>query len=210
MFDPRKDKVNLELISNTLYEEYKSYKFLPISRSSNNTVSIITSNVSTKLFDLLGSLYKSYKVIIASPDDMAWLLRKRFQKRDLHNSSNQLHESTPQASAKVVISNRAAIIWLLVIASLMFIADANTIIILGITALLLCHFLKIYLVFSSLEFSYEFMMDLSKLNNVEEENLPPYSIIVALYKEKEIIPQLIKSLSQLDYPQEKLDIKIGY
>jgi cellulose synthase/poly-beta-1,6-N-acetylglucosamine synthase-like glycosyltransferase len=208
LFDPRKDKVNLELISNTLYEEYKTFKFLPISRSSNNTVSIITSNISTELFDLLSRLYKSYKVTIASPDDLAWLLRKRFQNRDLHNSSNQLHENTPQASAKVVISKRAAIISFLAIVSLMFIADAKTFIIIGITTLLLCHFLKTYLVFSSLEFSYEFVMDLSDLNNLEEDTLPLYSIIVALYKEKEIIPQLIKSLSQLDYPQEKLDIKL--
>ena len=208
LFDPNKDTVQLELIGDKFYEEYKTYKFLPISCSSNGTVSIITSNVSVELFGFLTSHFNSYKVIIASPDDMAWLLRKRFQKRELHSSSNQVYDRAPEASARVVISKKAAILSLFIIAPLLFIVDTNVVILLGLVVFLLCQFLKVYLVLSTLEFSYEFEMDFSSLKNIDDESLPPYSIIVALYKEKTVIPQLIKALTQMDYPQEKLDIKL--
>ena len=208
LFDPKRDKVEFELISDELYEQYIAYKFLPISRSKNDTISILTSHVSSELIDFLDTLYKSYKVIIASPDDLSWLLRKRFQKRELHSSSNQVYDIAPEFSAKVIISKKAAILSLIAIVPSLFFIDVKVIIMLGLMVFLLCQILKVYLVLSSLEFSYEFEMDLSSIDNLEDESLPPYSIIVALYKEKAVIPQLIKALTQMDYPQEKLDIKL--
>ena len=38
--------------------------------------------------------------------------------------------------------------------------------------------------------------------------LPLYSIIVAVYREAESVPSLVEALSRLDYPKERLDIKI--
>ncbi|OYW81719.1 MAG: hypothetical protein B7Z26_04645, partial [Asticcacaulis sp. 32-58-5] len=38
------------------------------------------------------------------------------------------------------------------------------------------------------------------------ENLPRYSVIVALYREAAIAPQLVKALSQLEYPHENLEV----
>ena len=38
------------------------------------------------------------------------------------------------------------------------------------------------------------------------ENLPSYSVIVALYKEASIVPQLLKAMLALDYPHDRLEI----
>ncbi|MDO8533601.1 MAG: glycosyltransferase, partial [Xanthobacteraceae bacterium] len=38
--------------------------------------------------------------------------------------------------------------------------------------------------------------------------LPVYTIIVPLYREAQMLPQLIAALKRLDYPREKLDIKL--
>lgn len=40
-----------------------------------------------------------------------------------------------------------------------------------------------------------------------DEDLPIYSVIVALYREAASVPGLVASLKALDYPQEKLDVK---
>ncbi len=40
------------------------------------------------------------------------------------------------------------------------------------------------------------------------EDLPVYSVLVPVYHETAILPQLVRALKQLDYPQEKLDIKL--
>lgn len=43
---------------------------------------------------------------------------------------------------------------------------------------------------------------------LKESELPPYTVIVALYRETKALPHLIRSLSALDYPHEKLEIKL--
>lgn len=41
-----------------------------------------------------------------------------------------------------------------------------------------------------------------------DRDLPTYSVLVPVFKEAAILPQLVRSLSALDYPQTKLDIKL--
>lgn len=42
----------------------------------------------------------------------------------------------------------------------------------------------------------------------DDETLPVYSILVPLYREAKIVPDLLQALSLLEYPQNRLDIKI--
>jgi hypothetical protein len=48
----------------------------------------------------------------------------------------------------------------------------------------------------------------SPSHRTPEHMLPVYTVIVALYREAEAVDDLIKSLRALDYPSEKLDIKL--
>lgn len=43
---------------------------------------------------------------------------------------------------------------------------------------------------------------------IDERNLPIYTILVPMYKEKEIASRLYRSLEAIDYPKDKLDIKL--
>jgi cellulose synthase/poly-beta-1,6-N-acetylglucosamine synthase-like glycosyltransferase len=43
---------------------------------------------------------------------------------------------------------------------------------------------------------------------VAEKNLPTYSIVVALYRESAAVGELVEALGRLNYPIEKLDIKL--
>ncbi|GGF87449.1 hypothetical protein GCM10007301_54180 [Azorhizobium oxalatiphilum] len=43
---------------------------------------------------------------------------------------------------------------------------------------------------------------------LEDGALPLYSLLVPLYREVRVLPQLIEALKRLDYPPEKLDIKL--
>jgi cellulose synthase/poly-beta-1,6-N-acetylglucosamine synthase-like glycosyltransferase len=46
----------------------------------------------------------------------------------------------------------------------------------------------------------------SKIEELEENELPVYSILVPVYKESKVIGSLVKALKKLDYPKNKLDI----
>jgi glycosyltransferase XagB len=49
--------------------------------------------------------------------------------------------------------------------------------------------------------------DTAELNRqYNERDLPVYTILIAAYKEKEVIGNLIRSIKKLDYPEDKLDI----
>jgi len=43
---------------------------------------------------------------------------------------------------------------------------------------------------------------------VPDERLPVYSILVPLYREANVMPALVRSLRALDYPRDRLDIKL--
>lgn len=45
-----------------------------------------------------------------------------------------------------------------------------------------------------------------QVRSLDERELPTYSILVPVYKEERVINTLLRSLAELDYPQDKLDI----
>ena len=207
MFYPKEEYIQFDLIDPNLYDNYKDFSFAPVSASSGIT-NIITTNVNNKLIQRLDSLYQSYRLMLVTPHDLSWLLRQRFKEKQLHDSSNLLADKNPRASAKTLSSRFIGICVAIVLLSLLFIFEPLTSIFIGVGIFLLCHLLKLYLIYISMTYSYEFDMDQSQLEFIKDEDLPDYSIIVALYKESEVISQLFSSLHSLDYPKEKLDVKI--
>lgn len=43
---------------------------------------------------------------------------------------------------------------------------------------------------------------------VDETKLPVYTLLIPVYKEKEVLPHLLKRIQNLDYPKYKLDVRI--
>jgi hypothetical protein len=44
------------------------------------------------------------------------------------------------------------------------------------------------------------------VDQINDADLPIYSILVPVYKEPEVVPRLLKALARIDYPREKLDV----
>jgi glycosyltransferase XagB len=47
-----------------------------------------------------------------------------------------------------------------------------------------------------------------EVRSLNDEDLPFYTILVPLYREEEVIPQIIKAMTSIDYPTDKLEILI--
>jgi len=54
----------------------------------------------------------------------------------------------------------------------------------------------------------EIRIDDETLNALDEATLPMYTILVPLYREVAVADKIIKSLRALDYPQDKMDVKL--
>lgn len=46
------------------------------------------------------------------------------------------------------------------------------------------------------------------LSVIKDENLPVYTIFLPLYKEANIVDKILKNIAALDYPKDKLDVKL--
>lgn len=53
----------------------------------------------------------------------------------------------------------------------------------------------------------DFSITDEEMRDLDESNLPVYTILIPLYKEARILPNVLKNISKLDYPRDRLDIK---
>lgn len=145
------------------------------------------------------------------------LVRQRFQQlhheRLMHQARDQLAGAIPEMSARSGISALQKLFTLLAI--------------LGIAAgfykapsemafALSCFFALFFFTVISLRGLAAFMQlthfarpdDSAPHTDLPEASLPIYTLLVPLYGEAHMLPQLVKALSALDYPAAKLDIKL--
>ena len=67
---------------------------------------------------------------------------------------------------------------------------------------------KLYLVQKALKHRLAVEITLEELAALNDRDLPVYSILVPVYRESEVLPMLVHSVEQLDYPKAKLDVRI--
>ncbi len=65
---------------------------------------------------------------------------------------------------------------------------------------------KFYLIHVSLGTQKELQFTPDQIAALKDEDLPPYTILVPLYREKETLKRLVGGLEALDYPKDKLDV----
>lgn len=69
-------------------------------------------------------------------------------------------------------------------------------------------FLKLYIVFKGADRDTQLHFTEEEVAGIDEHALPVYTILIPVYKEKEVIADLIRNIQNLDYPPYKLDVCI--
>lgn len=145
---------------------------------------------------------------IAAPSVLRAALLERSQERLLFNAQNEHSLEFPDLSARTVISGRQGLYIGLFLAlfpvsfALMPVETMATVHFLAAMMFLACIALRLVA-------SRHAHPPVEKgLQNADPMELPVYSVIVALYKEREVIPQLLVALGELQWPRSKLEIKL--
>lgn len=68
--------------------------------------------------------------------------------------------------------------------------------------------LKLFIVLKGSSVDAQLHFSKEEIAAIDEQKLPVYTILIPVYKEKEVIKQLIYNIQNLDYPQYKLDVCI--
>jgi cellulose synthase/poly-beta-1,6-N-acetylglucosamine synthase-like glycosyltransferase len=152
--------------------------------------------------------------VITSKFDIIWQLQHNSDVYMSHNAVNMLLDMDPEYSAKQVFSG-IQIVLLGVAATitmiLLTIWPVVTLIALniGITAFLLVNFgLRALLAWVGANRSNDIKVTDHQVAILDDRDLPVYTVLVPMYKEPEVLPELVAALRRLDYPLSKLDIKL--
>lgn len=65
---------------------------------------------------------------------------------------------------------------------------------------------NLYLIYRSFKYEPEVKTDDTELESLADRDLPSYTIFCPLYREWQVLPQFVKAMSNLDYPQRKLQV----
>jgi cellulose synthase/poly-beta-1,6-N-acetylglucosamine synthase-like glycosyltransferase len=120
----------------------------------------------------------------------------------------------PEASAYVTLSGRQKIVFGLLALGLgvgLGVALVPTLV--GIAAVsivfqFLCSAYRFVLVVLAARRVPELEFSSREIRDLDERTLPVYTILVPLYREADVLPDLVDALVALDYPKTKLDVKL--
>ncbi len=197
------------LIDKSLVSEYLKFNFLPYRKLENGVIEFVSSSITPYLEKFLSSRYDEFIIKETAYKQMSSLLQTELLKENINYTKYGLYSNYNDKSVLSLPDFSGGFIAFLVTLLICFVlfpvsTVTSTILILNILYLMVNMF-KCYIFYCG---------NLSVISSTDNERkkdieLPLYSVIVPLYKEEKILPQLIQSLCNIDYPEDKLDIKIA-
>lgn len=149
-----------------------------------------------------------------TPWDIRNLVLRVFRRDLADRAANRLYRRNPELSARKVLSRGQAVgmvLALLVIVALLILWPVVT-----VTALLTLISL-VFLVSTLFKFAVSMLgarfdvvekVGQRQVQRLDDRDLPTYSVLVPVFREANIVAQLVQNLGRLDYPPEKLEVLV--
>jgi cellulose synthase/poly-beta-1,6-N-acetylglucosamine synthase-like glycosyltransferase len=151
--------------------------------------------------------------VVATNRDIERALNSLCALPDLYQSTNGLLERMPEDSAYRVLSReqKTFLLACLVACLAALLIDTTATLVVLITLLTVLHLAscayKLYLLHQGADAG-ETVFSSPETAHLDDRALPVYSILVPLYREAVMLPQLLKALQALDWPKAKLDVRL--
>lgn len=208
---------NSQLLSILPYPVITKYEIIPLEINQ-DMVKLAVSNpldprVTMVLKLLVGN--RTVHLHVASSRAIEWAIENLYSKIHKQEAMFDLFNRTPDQSAyKVLYPNQKYLILAMtaVVVICMLLNSTITFIALFGIANIVYFIVNPIKTYISLE-GFRKSRQVRKITKGElvwvfDEDLPPYTILIPIFHEASVLPQLLKNLYNLDYPKEKLDIKI--
>lgn len=152
--------------------------------------------------------------VLVSEQDLEDALERIYGGEYLGRSVSELLERAPEDSAYWVLSRGQKIVFALIalVSVLWLVTDWRGYIIL-LNAFATTFYLgfsayKFYLAYRAITHELEVPVSDEEVAALDARDLPVYTILVPVYKEADVLPDLLEAISKLDYPPTKLDVKV--
>lgn len=152
--------------------------------------------------------------VLATRDEMEFYWTSIYESELMEESTRKLALEQPANSAHITFSSSQKISIAIILFALVVclaLSPMNTLIVINIMIQSL-YFIMVVFKFSIIIFGTKREAQLrftpEEIAALDERTLPVYTILVPMYKEAGVIPQLLAHLNRLDYPKAKLDIRL--
>ncbi|MGB9604629.1 MAG: glycosyltransferase [Bryobacteraceae bacterium] len=167
---------------------------------------------------LMATLREQYgpdvEFAVTSRFDIIWSIQRLGERALAHRATFELWERAPELSARVILSWPQWVFFYAALASwlactwfwwreTLLVTNAALTLFL-ITAFLL----RVVLVWRARRERPDERKGQEAALNLDEKDLPVYTVLVPLYRDAAVVPVLVRALRRLDYPRSKLDIKL--
>ncbi|RYM06520.1 glycosyltransferase [Sporolactobacillus sp. THM7-7] len=203
-------------IKNKMPEDLaRKFRAVVINRSAEQCIVAVETLLNSKrLSELSHHVDAAVVQVLASPWEMEILWADVYQKELLNESTDKLRKEQPENSASKTFTLAQTvfftIIGLVTVAGLIW-NWYHTLIFLNII-IQLAYFTmsvaKFFLILYGTRETAQLRITDEALSRLNEKELPMYTILVPMYRESNVIPELVRNLSKLDYPKNKLDIRL--
>jgi len=188
---------------------------LPLAADENQVMLAMVDPLNEEAVRVAARLtQRAIRPVLVSEQDLENALERIYGAEYLGRSVTELLSRAPQDSAYWVLSRGQKIAFVLValFSALWLIADWRGYIIL-LNALSTTFYLgfsayKFYLAYRAMTHELEVPVSDEEVAALDDRELPIYTILVPVYKEADVLPDLLEAINKLDYPATKLDVKV--
>ncbi|MGE0753827.1 MAG: glycosyltransferase [Alphaproteobacteria bacterium] len=211
--DLLKNPPDTRLLDPRLAQTYIKMRCIPWKKENARTV-IATSELNDEVLHFCRSIVKGQmEFVFTSPFDIRRAVESSYAKEMELHSRLWLWSKDPEASARQTLFPRQRVV-LYGILGLSLLSLLLFPLKFGLAFFAFCHIAyAITMLFKQFVFSHgatcttEWTWE-KKLGNLDDRDLPVYTILLPMYRETESLKSLMKCMQRFDYPASKLDIKL--
>jgi cellulose synthase/poly-beta-1,6-N-acetylglucosamine synthase-like glycosyltransferase len=198
------------------YGLLKENLILPLEISPERAKIATANPLNAELFSLLeGILGRKVEICVSSIEAIEEAIDKGYERIHKYRALKDLHYRSPDDSAFMVLYpwQRLFIIGSSLVFIILFIVNYPASFILIFSIINIIYFcinpVKFYISLKGFLGSRRAIhVSDEDVAGIHGERLPVYTILIPLYKEAQILPNIIRNIRKMDYPPDRLDVKI--
>jgi glycosyltransferase XagB len=190
--------------------------WMPVRRDPDGVLRVATARVPdeerrTHIEEVLG---EPVRFVVATSWDIRNLLLTVFHKAIADEAANELFRQNPGLSARVVFSRgqKIGFIALAVIGAVALILWPVPTVITALTVVSLAFLgstvFKFLIAMRGAKYDIVERVTRDQVEALTDAELPTYTVLVPVFKEANIVPQLVGNLGKIDYPADKLEVLV--
>lgn len=211
----REEAFDNEILSKIALSFADAHLALPL-RIAKNKVVVIMADPTDRLFiDFIRMTYnREPEIIVADDLEITWLTHKLLGEPYVKSAVFELVNHDPDSSALVTFTTPQLVFFFIILGLLatgLVMNFKSVTIIINVamsTFFLIAIVFKLFLSLVGSRFELYQAVSKEEVRSVVEDELPIYTILLPVFKEDKLIKKLIWNLQSIDYPRERLDIKL--